>query len=135
MRVLRSKTFVAAVSVCLCVLALSGVAFGADQEPRGLNETRTYKIQIYARTGGYIPDVSRPLTANGSIKANLTSTSGVRIRVCNAYGSVLSYPKACYRGTSTVFINTYGGQLMTRPEAQAIAANHSLGGTWTYRFP
>lgn len=135
MRVLHSKTFVAAVSVCLCALVLGGVAYGADLETRGLNETRTYKIQIYARTGGYTPDVSRPLTANGSIKANLTSTSGVRIRVCNAYGSVLSYPKACYRGTSTVFINSYGGQLMTRPEAQAITTGHSLGGTWTYRFP
>lgn len=135
MRGLKVKLGAAVASVFLAASVFGGAAFGADSVPFGLNETRTYPIQIYVTTGGYTPDVTRPLTPNGNIKANLSRTSGVRIRVCDAYGSVLSYPKACYNGTTTVFMNNYGGQISTRPEAQAINASHSLQGTWTYRFP
>lgn len=136
MRILRSKICAAMVAILFCVATFGGMAFGADIKPLGINETYHYKIQIYARTGGYVSDVTRPLTANGSIKANLTSTSGVSIRVCDAFGSRLTSPKNCYKGTTTVFINSYAGKKVdTKPEAKALNANHSLGGTWTYRYP
>lgn len=134
MRRLKAKFGMVAASALLLTSVFGGFAFASNVKPLGLNETRTYPIQIYATTGGFTADVTRPLTANGNIKANLSNTSGVLIRVCDRYGSVLSHHKACYNGTTTVFMNSYGGQVSTRPEAKAINAGHKLQGTWIYRF-
>lgn len=116
------------------VFALGAAAVCANEVvPLGWGETHTYPIQIYASTGYYTSDVTRPSNARGSIEANLTSTSGVSIQVCSPSGAALAAAKNCYNGTSTVFVNRYGGLVQTTPRAKALFNSHSLGGSWIYK--
>lgn len=125
---------VAAISVlALSMCTGSGIALANEVIPTGLGETHNYAIQVYARTGYYVADITRSLANRGSISARITSTKGVNVRICTGSGSALTYGRNCYAGTTSLFSNTYGSSLQTRPEAKALTQNHTLSGYWVYR--
>lgn len=128
------KRVVVLIAMLIALFSVSvGIAKANELSLNGMGETHSYEIQIYAYPDYYTPDVTRMLSSRGSITANLSSTSGVRIVVRDGRGNNLASPRTCYKGSTAVFSNTYGGNVRTQPNAMALTGAHRLGGQWIYR--
>lgn len=128
------KNGILALALALVIALGGGIAYANEVNLLGLGESHSYSIQIYAQTDYYTADVTRAISSRGTIKANITSTKPVYVRVSTGAGSVLTDSYYFYKGGSKkIFTNTYGGSVKARPEARAATKAHLMKGTWTYK--